>query len=162
MNLEYGSGVATWFWVGVSLECSWTMGQGYSNLKALPGLQDLLPMWLTHMYGEFGLVVGGRFQFLPAGKSPEGYLSMPTPWQLLPHENSPRERKWEATLSLWLTFGRHSIIFVWPYRLHRSALFNVGGSYTRMWKPGGEAQRGKFGDWWTQQPTLNMPQWFLT
>ena len=65
------------------------MGQGYSNLKVLPELQDLLPAWLTHRFGEFDLVVGRRFQFLPAGKSPEGYMSMPMPWQLLPHESSP-------------------------------------------------------------------------
>ena len=112
MNLEYGSGIATWFWVGVSLECSWTMGQGYSNLKVLLELQDLLPEWLTHRFGEFDLVVGRRFQFLPAGKSPEGYLSMPMPWQLLPHESSPWERKWEAALFLWLTFGRHTASFL--------------------------------------------------
>lgn len=110
---------------GPSGDCSSDVGLGCcSLLKACLGLDDPLPLCLTHMPGYFMLVVGTRPCELLH------WVAWVTSWhgsQLLMNKKSRRETSGKLECLLPPNLRNHPSLL--PYII--SALFDVGGNYTR-------------------------------
>lgn len=165
MGQEYGSGLAGWFWPGVSHEVALDVGQGCGDLKAWLALEDLLPMVALTWLGRFVLAVGKRLP--PHVEISVGLLecSQDMAAGCLQSEWSVREQTRGRNVSFsWLLIVTHHH-FCMVIKLPRSALFNVRKNHTRMWKPGGEDPQGWYGVWAVLQSfltqTVKIATWSL-
>lgn len=125
MDQEFENILAGWFWLSISHEIVVSL-----SARAWLGLSDPFPQWPTH------IAIGRKLQFLTTLVSPLSHLNVFETGQLtFPRESDPREKKEEAMNAFYDLASEVTLDFQGILFLHWSALFNVGGDYTKI--PGG-------------------------